>query len=94
MTIRPVWSESSLYAQCLAKGPSVLRADSEDSDQTGRMPSWSEFSLSAHAILLGLWWGGSFVDVMTEAMRAKNTYKGLWFVDLWLFLIQGYLSTK
>ena len=36
--IRPVWSESSLCAQWVAKGPSFLRADSEDSDQTGRMP--------------------------------------------------------
>ena len=36
--IRPVWSESSLCAQWVAKDPSVLHADSEDSDQTGRMP--------------------------------------------------------
>ena len=36
--IRPVWSESSLCAQWTAKGPSFLHADSEDSDQTGRMP--------------------------------------------------------
>ena len=36
--IRPVWSESSLCAQWVAKGPSFLHADSEDSDQTGRMP--------------------------------------------------------
>ena len=36
--IRPVWPESSLYAQWIAKGPSFLHADSEDSDQTGRSP--------------------------------------------------------
>ena len=36
--IRPVWSESSLCAQLVAKDPSFLQADSEDSDQTGRMP--------------------------------------------------------
>ena len=36
--IRPVWSESSLSAQRVAKDPSFLHADSEDSDQTGRMP--------------------------------------------------------
>ena len=43
--IRPVWSESSLCAWWVAKAPSflhadseVLHADSEDSDQTGRMP--------------------------------------------------------
>ena len=36
--IRTVWSESSLSAQWVAKDPSFLRADSEDTDQTGRMP--------------------------------------------------------
>ena len=34
--IRLVWSESSLCAQWVAKEPSFLHADSEDSDQTGR----------------------------------------------------------
>ena len=36
--ICPVWSESSLCAQWVAKDPSFLCADSEDSDQTGLMP--------------------------------------------------------
>ena len=36
--IRPVWSESSLCTLSVAKDPSYLHADSEDSDQTGRMP--------------------------------------------------------
>ena len=36
--INPVWSESSLFAQWVAKDPSFLHGDSEDSDQTGRMP--------------------------------------------------------
>ena len=35
--IRPVWSESSLCSLWVAKDPSVLHTDSEDSDQTGRM---------------------------------------------------------
>ena len=34
----PGWSESSLDAQCLAKDPRLLHADSEDSDQIARMP--------------------------------------------------------
>ena len=38
MPVRPVWSESSLCAQRVAKDPSFLNADREDSDQTGRMP--------------------------------------------------------
>ena len=36
--IRPVWSESSLCAQWVAKDQRFLHAYSEDSDQTGRMP--------------------------------------------------------
>ena len=35
--IRPVWSESSLCTQWVAKDPSFLHADSEDSDQTERI---------------------------------------------------------
>ena len=36
--ICPVWSESSLWAQWVAKHPSFLHADSEGSDQTVTMP--------------------------------------------------------
>ena len=36
--IRPVWSEYLLCAQWVAKDPSFLHMDSEDSDQTGQMP--------------------------------------------------------
>ena len=36
--IRPVWSESLLWAKWIAKDPSFLQADSKDSDQTGWMP--------------------------------------------------------
>ena len=36
--IHPVWTESSLCAQWTAKDPSFLHKNSEDSDQTGRMP--------------------------------------------------------
>ena len=67
--IRPVWSESSLCAQWVAKDPRFRYADSEVSDQTGRMPrriwvfagDWSESSPGAHAILLVLSWGGSLI---------------------------------
>ena len=38
MGICPVRSESSRCAHWVAKDPSFLHADSEDSDQTGRMP--------------------------------------------------------
>ena len=36
--IRPVWSESSLFAQRVDKDPHFLHVNSEDSDQIGRMP--------------------------------------------------------
>ena len=36
--ISPIWSESSPCALWVAKDPSFLHADSEDSDQTGRIP--------------------------------------------------------
>ena len=39
LCIRPVWSESLLCAQWVAKGSMLHRADGEDSDQTGRMRS-------------------------------------------------------
>ena len=42
-SIRLVWSESSLCAQWVAKDPKFLHADSEDSDQTGRMPRCNKF---------------------------------------------------
>ena len=35
--IHPVWSESLLCAQYVAKDPSILCVDNKDSDQTGRM---------------------------------------------------------
>ena len=50
-----------IRAQRVAKDPSFLHADSEDSDQTGRMPGWYESSLGAHATLVVLSWGGSYV---------------------------------
>ena len=45
--IRPVWSVSSLCIQWVAKDPNFIHADSEDSDQTGGCPGWSESSLGA-----------------------------------------------
>ena len=42
-----IWSESLLCTQWVAKDPSFLHAVSEDSDQTGWMPRWSEYSLRA-----------------------------------------------
>ena len=49
--IRPVWSESLLCAQWVAKGSVLLQADSEDSDQTGGCAGWSESSLGAQSMI-------------------------------------------
>ena len=58
--IRPVWSESSLCAQWVAKGPSFLHADSEESDQTGRMPRLIWVFAGRTLIVFVLSWGGSY----------------------------------
>ena len=51
--IRLVWSESSLCAQWVAKDPSFLHADSEDSDQTGWMPGlkWVFAGCTCHIVI-------------------------------------------
>ena len=56
---RPGWSESSLCAQWVAKDPSFLHADSEDSVQTGRMPRLIWVFAGRTVIFLVLSWGGS-----------------------------------
>ena len=60
--IRLVWSESSLCAQWVAKGPKFLQADSEDSDQTGRMARLIWVFAGRTLILLVLSCRGSFCN--------------------------------
>ena len=59
--IRPVWSESSQYAQWVAEDPSFLHADSEDSDQAGRMPRLIWVFAGRTAILLVLSYRSSYI---------------------------------
>ena len=59
--IRPVWTESSLSAQWVAKGQSFLHADRKTLIRLGGCPGWSESSLGTQATLLVLSWGGSFL---------------------------------
>ena len=59
--IRPGWSESSLCAQWVAKGPSFLHADGEDCDQSGRMPRLIWVFAGRTLTLLILSRGGSFL---------------------------------
>ena len=51
--IRPVWSESSLCAEWVAKDPSFPHVDSEDAGQTGRMPRLIWVFAGRTVILLG-----------------------------------------
>ena len=65
--IRPVWSESSLCAHWVAKDPWFLHADSEDSDQTGRMPGYQSLRW-AHIDFVGFvmsWLRRSFLGIFT-----------------------------
>ena len=61
--VRPVKTQISLgiRAQWVAKDPRFLHADSEDSDQTGRMPRLIWVFAGRTVILLVLSWGGSFL---------------------------------
>ena len=47
--IRPVWSESSLCAQWVAKDPSLLERTAKTLFRLGACPGWSESSLGAHS---------------------------------------------
>ena len=63
LEVHPGWSESSLCAQWVAKDPSFLHADSEDSDQTGRIPSLIWVFAGSTLILLVLSCRGTHVHV-------------------------------
>ena len=77
-SLRVVWSESLLCARWAAEDLSFLRADSEDSDQTGRMPR-----------LICLRWAHSqFVGfVVRRLIRLLNEL--IWFTLNWGFNESG-----
>ena len=68
--------QSSLCAQWVAKGPSFLHADSEDSDQTGWMPRLIWVFAGRTTILLVLLWGGSYFVAKSEVANCM--------IDVWL----------
>ena len=74
----PVWSESSLGAQWV--DPSFLHADSEDSDQTGRMPRLIWVFAGRTVILLVLSCGGSIVPTSHEMIFFFNMVAYSWSV--------------
>ena len=63
--ISPVWSKSPLCAQWVAKDPRFLHADSEDSDQTGRMPKLIWVFAGRTLILFVLSCRGSIISYVT-----------------------------
>ena len=69
--IRQVWSESSLCAWWVVKDPRLLHADSEDSDQTERIPRLIWVFAGRTFILLVLSWGGSNVCIPDNFQKAN-----------------------
>ena len=80
LNIRRVWSESSLWAQWVAKDPSFLHADNEDSDQIGRIFAGRTF------ILLVLSCRGS--NVCFKCLTWANNYLAVWTIHFLLFRIE------
>ena len=70
--ICPVWSESSQCARLVVKDPMFLHGDSEDSDQTGRIPRLIGVLTGRTVTLLVLSWRGPFEGLY-------NTNFHLWF---------------
>ena len=82
--IHTVWSESSLCAQWVAKDPSCLHADSEDSDQTGRMPRLIWVFAGRIVILYVLSWGDmSRICHVSQVWLWGNKYVTARFVQTW-----------
>ena len=82
--IRPVWSEYSLCAHWVAKEPSFLHADSEDSDQSGRMPR-----------LIWVFAGRTCPFVGFVMRRLISTYLYMWYdVENYFTLHSGILCVS
>ena len=73
MGIRPVWSKSSLCAQWVGKDPSFLHADSEDSDQTGRLSRliWVFAGPTCHFVCFVTRWLISFYQLTVLLVACK-----------------------
>ena len=90
--IRPVWSESSLCALWVAKDPMLLHVNSEDSDQTGRMPRLIRVFAGRTIILLVLLWGGSFykiklhllIQIINRTLKPLTRFLKLIWMNKWL----------
>ena len=77
--LRSAWAsaqsdQSLLCAHWVAKDPSFLHADSEDSDQTGRMPRLIWVFAGRTLTLLVLSWGGSYIRNIVVLKYDCNNY--------------------
>ena len=68
----PVWSEYSLCAQWVAEDPRLLHAHSEDSDQTGWCPGWSESSLGANSFCWFCYVAAHILMAMEEEEKSPS----------------------
>ena len=68
LVICPVWSESSLCSQWVAKDPRFLHVDSKDSDRTGQMHRLIWVFAGRTAIFLVLSCRGSFNDDLFQGV--------------------------
>ena len=100
--ICPVWSESSLCAQLVAKNPRFLHADSEDSDQTGPMPRLIWVFAGRTLILLVLSCHGLYTCGTCQTskqfvqIRGKHTCKFTflaWLISLAITVTDFFLRT-
>ena len=65
------WSESSLCTQWVAKDPGFLHVDSEDSDQTGRMPRLIRVFAGRIATLL-FFFAAQILNIRTITVRTSS----------------------
>ena len=89
LNIRPVWSEASLCAQSVAKNPSFLHADSEDSDQTRRMHRliWAFAGCKHHFVGFVMGWL-IFLLVTCAKFRLVPTFeKNIFHFTLFYYLL-------
>ena len=80
--IRPVWSESSLCAQWVAKSQSYHHADSDDSDQAGRMPRLIWVYTGRTDILLVLSCRGSYLLTSNLMISCVDLFRHVRIYDL------------
>ena len=93
--IHQVWSESLLCALWVAKDPRCLHADSEDSDQTGRMPRliWVFARRTDHFIGFVM---QQLICIYCKNPKSSDTQKNCCNIPkLWMyFTIQQYIQQK